>query len=253
MHLEKIDEYFESWRDTLNCLKKYDRMFEVLQAYVYGVFCHYFLDRTTHPFVRAQTEALCSVGIEGLEERDMPYVHGQIETDLDVYLLFKLTGRTLEEYCIPKQVLYSSDAALSSIDTLYVSAAELLQIKVPRTLFTLSVNDMRRVEKVLYSPGGTKRLIAGRVERLARRHSLFQTASHSAESQNVLWHANEKRATWHHPDTHERSNKSFEDLFNDALEIALASRALFDTGAPISEITRGLDYYGTSIVRDTAN
>ncbi|MDR2036202.1 MAG: zinc dependent phospholipase C family protein [Coriobacteriales bacterium] len=247
MHSKKINEYFSVWRDMLNRCETYDHHYEVLKAYVYGAFCHYFLDRETHPFVRAQVEALCNAGVEGLEPRDKTIVHAQIETDLDTYMLTRLTGRTLEEYCIPKQMLYSSDAALSSIDTLYTAAAELYPIKVPRTAYTQSIKDMRLAEKLLYSPGGTKRMLYGHLERLGRQHSLIQAISHSNEAQHAAWHANESKAFWHHPDTKEKSNKTFAELFDDALTTAVACRALFESGAPLSEITKGLDYYGSSI------
>jgi hypothetical protein len=248
MHKENITEFFELWRSMLDRHQSQDPVFRIQRAYVYGVFCHYFLDRTTHPYVFAYIEALCSAGVKGLDPEDDSYVHGQLEADLDMYLLYRLTGRTLEEYRIPKQVLYSSDAALLSIDMLYLAAAEIFGLKIPRNAFSQSVKDMRLAQKVLYSPRGTKRRVFGNLERLVRKHSYLQAMSHSSEAQNAAWYANEDKHKWLHPKTREASNKSFFELFEDAMKEVQAQRELFDSGAPISEITRGYDFFGNHML-----
>jgi len=244
MHHEKIEEYLETWRNRLNSLSSKDHAVDVLQAYVDGVLCHYSLDRAAHPLVLAYVEAICSAGIKGLGPGDASFVHGQIESDLDMYLLYRLTGLTLEEYRIPKQVLYSSDRVLSSIDSLYMAAAELYGARVPHNVFTISVKDMRLTQNLLYSPGGTKRIMLGYAERLVRRHSLLQALSHSPEAHDAVWYANEEKRSWRNPATGEESNQSFSELFEEALNTVFTVTELFHSGAPMTELTHGLDFFG---------
>lgn len=246
MHREGIEEYFEAWRNMLNRSAIKDHTHKVLRAYVHGALCHYRLDRTIHPLVCAHVEALCSAGIKGLDPKDASFVHGQLEADLDVYLLYQLTGCKLEEYCIPKQVLYASDETLSGIDALYGAAAGLYRIKVPRKVFSRSIKDMRKAQKLLYSPGGTKRTVLGHLERLVRRHSLLQAVSHSSKPESMAWFINEDHGAWLHPTTNAMSTQSFDELFDAALKGAPLDRERFDAEVPLIEITQGLDYFGNT-------
>ncbi|MDR1358422.1 MAG: zinc dependent phospholipase C family protein [Coriobacteriales bacterium] len=246
MHHEHIKEYLGIWRDMLDRLQIKDHVHEVLRAYVYGFICHYDLDRAVHPLVYAFEEAICSAGVEGLGPRDHSFVHGQIEADLDVYELYRLTGRTVEEYHIPKQVLYASDAVLSSIDTLYGAAARVFGIAVPRAVLTRSVKDMRMTVRLLYSPSGIKRGLLGRAERLLRPHSLLQAMSHRVDAHTDVWYANESREPWLHPETRDESRQSFNELFDATLDTAVADMRLFREGAPIAEIIQGLDFSGNT-------
>lgn len=244
MHHAHIDEYLELWRKTLDEIQLKDHVYNVLYAYVRGFLCHYVLDKTVHPLVGAYEQALCGAGIKGLDPKDRAFVHSQIEADLDIYLLHKLTGRTLDEYQIPKQILYASDNLLSDVDLLYRASASLYGVKVPRNVFTRSVKDMRATERLLYSPGGTRRSLAGKAERLVRRHSLLQALSHRPEAYVDNWYANESKDQWIHPYTMEERNESFMELFDSALIEAENDMRLFSEGTPLQAITEGLDFSG---------
>lgn len=242
MHHEHIEEYLQTWREMLDCFKTEEYLYEVLQAYVYGFLCHYALDKAVHPLVYFYEEALCGAGIKGLGHEASSFVHGQIESDLDVYLLYKLTGRTLEEYRIPQQVLFANNAVLSHVDLLYGTVAPLFALKVPRKVYTRSLKNMRTVVHLLYSPGGTKRDILGRAERLVRPHSLLQAMSHRPEAVHDTWYANEERQSWLHRDARSESKQSFGELFDTAFEAAESCIELFAAGAPAAEITKGQDF-----------
>ena len=247
MHREHIEKYLSAWQKMLEYSPKKNRRYEIMQAYLYGFLCHYVLDRTTHPLICAYQEAICHAGIIGLDSKDYSFVHAQIEADLDVYLLHRLTGKTLKEYQIPKQVLYSSNAALANIDVFYQVAARINKMRVPHAAFSRSVKDMRTAVSLMYSPGGTKRELIGRVERLARPHSLLQAMSHCPEAYVDTWYANERREPWLHPDTQRQSCQSFIELFEEALDNAACALELLCTGVPKGDITRGLDFFGNKV------
>jgi hypothetical protein len=242
LHNEHISTYLKVWRELLANAEGYPH--EILQAYLNGYLCHYALDRTAHPLIYAFEEAILYAGAAGINLDDGSFIHGQIEADLDVFLLYQLTGRTIDEYYIPKQVLYSSTRALFCIGQLYREAARLLGSKVPQEVFSLSVEDMRTAVRLLYSPGGTKRGLVGHLERLVRPHSLLQAMSHRREAAFDNWYANEEHVAWLHPQTRERRTESFVDLFDAALETAFEDMELFSAGAPVVEITKGLDFSG---------
>lgn len=244
MHSKRINEYLEMWRVMLEGIAIKDQVYEVMRAYVFGFLCHYALDRTAHPLVYAYEQAICNAGVKGLEPRDHTFVHSQIEADLDIFLLHRLTGRTLDEYDIAKQMLYGSDATLLDVDLLYRTAAKLYHITVPRNVFTRSIKDMRTAQRMLYSPGGTRRSLVGKAERLVRRHSFLQAQSHRTDAYLDNWYANENKEPWRHPKTGEESTCSFVELFEQALETAEADIKLYNSGAPVHEITQGLDFSG---------
>lgn len=243
---ENIVAYLEAWRGILDHASALDHEREILEAYISGFLCHFALDRTAHPLVFAYEHAICHAGVEGLKPEDRSCVHGQIETDLDTFMLYQLTGRTIGEYYIPKQVLYSSKAALALVDRLYRAAACVYGMRVPRDCFSLGVRDMRTAVKLLYSPGGTKRKTLGFLERAVRPHSLLQAMSHYPQAASGTWLANEEHATWLHPETRKESNSSFKQLFDEALDTAVYDEARFAEGVPIAKITGGLNFSGNS-------
>lgn len=244
MHTQRLDEYLHMWRVMQSNVLIKDQYYETMRAYLFGYLCHYTLDRAVHPLVYAQEEAICTAGVEGLEPQDHTFVHSQIEADLDIYLLNKLTGLTLSEYCIPKQVLVASNETLADIDPLYNSVAQFFGVPIAPHMYTRSVKDMRLAQKILYSPGGTRRRLVGKVERLVRRHSLLQAASHRPEAHEDTWFANDAHNEWVNPGTQEVSNLSYLELFKGALDEAESNIKLFDENAKMSSITHGLDFHG---------
>jgi hypothetical protein len=242
MHGEQVEQVLETWRNMLSSFRPGER--RILEAYISGFLCHFALDRAAHPLIFAYQNAITAAGVPGLNADSGSFVHGQIEADLDVYLLYKLTGRTIGEYVIPKQVLYSSDEALALIDKLYVAAAKIYKLDVPGNAFSLSVRDMRLVVKISYSPGGTRRNILGRLERLVRPHSLLQAMSHRSEAYIACWYANESHQDWIHPGTGATNNAAYLDLFNQAVDTAVSDIVIFEIGVPISRISQGVDFSG---------
>ena len=243
MHNEHIEDYLALWRQQIQSASGQRQA--LLSAYLNGFLCHFALDSTAHPFVLAFTEAIAHVGIAGLNVEDSSYIHGQLEADLDVYLLYRMTGRTINEYYIPKQLLYSSPAALRLIDTLYTSAdQQLYRLGVPSKVFSLAVRDMRRTVRLSYSPGGTKRRLLGKIERLARQHSLLQAMSHRKDGHLDCWFANEQHQTWLHPQSRRPQSQSYCELFDHAQRLAAGYIKLFWQGADPATITGGRDFLG---------
>ena len=243
MHKEHIETYLDLWRQQIQGLDGQQQA--LLGAYLNGFLCHFALDSTAHPLILAFEEAIAYAGIEGLNVEDSSYIHGQLEADLDVYLLYRTCGRTIDEYFIPKQVLYSSPAALRLIDQLYLSASrDIYDLRLPDNAFSLAVRDMRRTVRISYSPGGSKRRLLGRIERTLRPHSLLQAMSHRKDGHLECWFANEQHQTWLHPQSREQQSLSYLDLFAQAQQTAAEYIELFWNGADPTVITGGRDFLG---------
>ena len=119
---------------------------------------------------------------------------------------------------------------------------------IPGDMFEAAVRDFRVVQRVFYSPTGGKRALVGRLERLVRPHSFFQSMSHRPVELRESAFDNREHRLWKNPFTGELSTAGFWDLFSQARELAEKNIAAFDRADFNLEdargITRDLDFSG---------
>ncbi|MDR0347382.1 MAG: zinc dependent phospholipase C family protein [Coriobacteriales bacterium] len=243
MHRERNGETIEALRRLVACLS--EPTGSLLTAYLFGFLCHFTLDSTVHPFVYAQQHALCDAGVKGLDRRDGSIVHGQIEADLDMMMLFQRRGVSIRSYDYTRSVLKLSDKSLALLDVMYQALAhEVYAADLPHDAFSRGVKDMRLTISVLYSPRGIKRRVFGNLERLFRRHSLAQAMSPRADVGTTCDFDNHACDAWINPFTDAVSHASFAELYAEALEAACANIVALRDGEPVATITRGLDFEG---------
>lgn len=226
-----------------------DTAHPLAKAYLAGFMCHYLLDRAEHPLVYAQQYALCDAGIDDLSEKDGSEVHAIIESDLDEMVLWTRTGKTVAQFDPHKEILKADRQTLAIISYLFSMAVkDAYGEEVRPDLFTKSVFGFRRIQHVFHSPHGVKRSVLGNVERKFRKHSFVQAMSHRAVELEESEFDNHQRAAWINPFTKTVSTASFQDLYNQALEQATASVALFTSGTMGLEeahaFTQGLNFSG---------
>ncbi|MCI9495544.1 MAG: peptidase [Adlercreutzia mucosicola] len=223
------------------------------RAYVLGFLCHYELDRTVHPLVFSQVNALCAAGVEGLAAEDASEVHAVIETELDELALTAKRGETVASFNPATATLKGSAALLSTLSRLYgLAVRDAYGIAVPDGLFSAGVRAERAAWRVLYSPAGWKRQVLGTAERLVRRHSLAAALSHRAAERTDSPYANLDRQPWEHPFTGHVSTESFWDLYERARTAALTAIATVDddgfSRADAERLTCDLNFYGEPVV-----
>jgi hypothetical protein len=244
MHHEGVSETIEAFRRI--ALSRQDFEGSLLLAYLLGFVCHFTLDSVAHPFVYAQQYAVCDAGVKGLDRRDGSTVHGQIESDLDMMLLYRRRGVSIREYNYTRAVLKAKDSTLRLLDAAYQALAhEVYAVDLTASAFSRAVRDMRLTIAVLYSPRGIKRQLIGRVERLFSRHSFAQAMSPRADVGETCDFDNHERNEWVNPFTSECSHESFDELCARAHDAALINIDALMDGKPALDITKGRDFEGS--------
>lgn len=251
MHSEKPSELIKAFKDSLGILGE-DEL-PVGRAYALGFLCHYTLDSTMHPLVFFHEYRLCDAGEPGLSRADGHEVHAVIESELDELVLFAKRGETVATFQPWREILQASDFALDVISKMYSYVALTVYGRiVPPSMFAQSVRSFRRVQRLFYSKTGAKRAAIGRVEQLVRPFSFYQSMSHRPVELTESAYDNRAHEAWENPYTGEASTAGFWDLFDGALEKALANIAAFDRDdfdlEDARELTGELDFSGRPVV-----
>jgi len=242
LHREAYAAFIQSMIDFLGIIRTEE--LGVAQAYVAGYLCHYALDSLAHPYIHWFETRLVESGVPGIEDA-APQIHGQIESDLDSYLLWQWKGIDVYGYRPFADMLEASDRVLRIVDRIYCfAAAGACKVILEPDTFSRAVRSMRRMQRVFYSPRGVKRTLLGKVERIAVHHSLAQAMSHSARIHGVCDWDNRDHGRWVNLYTGERSTASFMDIVDHARMVALDDLQKFTDGRPATEMTRGINLLG---------
>lgn len=250
MHRELVNEQLVAFHNGVAELREEDQ--GIGRAYMMGFLCHFMLDSYAHPLVYAMQNAVCSAGVDGLDERYGSEVHSVIECELDEYLLCHRLGVTVADYPPKDKILIGSDHVLDVISALYVY----MTMTVFRTLpdnkhYRICVESFRLAQNILFSPTGVLRDIVGTVETMVRGKSLLAALTHSNVLRETSMFANDEHRTWTDPDTGEERSESFMDLFQNAETRAMASIELIAetdfTLKTASIITRDVEFNGRRI------
>ena len=199
--------------------------------------------------VYCHEHALCDAGEPGLTRDDGSEVHGVIESELDEMVLFAKRGDTVATFNPSREILHASEAVLGAVSKMY--AYLVLNVYgevVPHNLFRLSVHGFRLVQRLFWSPTGIKRDLIGRIERLARPHSFYQSMSHRPVAAAESVFDNHEHAAWTNPFTGDVRTTGFWDLYDQAQYKAKSLIAAFDqpgfTVERTRELTGELDFSG---------
>lgn len=247
MHNQKPSELLKAFKDSLTILGTAEQ--DVGRAYALGFLCHYTLDSTMHPFVYFHEYRLCDAGEPGLSRGDGSEVHGIIESELDELVLFEKRSTTIATFNPSIEILKASDYTLSIISKMYSYVALTVYGEIiPADMFAAAVRDFRIAQRVFYSPTGGKRAIVGRIERLVRPHSFFQSMSHRAVELRKSVFDNRDHRPWENPFTGAVRSVGFWDLFSEALGKVDSNIQTFDRddfGLEAARmITQDLDFSG---------
>ena len=246
LHNEHVDASIEAMIACAQSAKGIERL--VLDAYISGYLCHFSLDSATHPYVISLTHALCAAGVPGLDERDDRYVHSQIESDIDAYMLWRHLGKTVADLSITRYALQGNNKLLGYVDGLFFPMiSELYDLSLPGNLYTRGIHDMRMAYNIIQSPSGRKRVLIGMLERALpkRRHSFLQALSHRNDVYDDGAIINLEREPWMDIFTGEQRVESFIDLFDAASDAAVVRiNAFLDGQADTHTLTGGKDFSG---------
>lgn len=247
MHNEKPSLLIAAFKGALSILNDTEQA--IGNAYALGFLGHYTLDSIAHPFVYYHQFSLCNAGEPGLSPKDGSEVHGVIERELDELVLFTTKNITIETFNPAHEILKASNTTLAVISKMLVYVAlSVYGQEVPHNLFEKAVKSFRRIQRVFYSPSGSKRCRMGQLERIVRNHSFFEAMSHTPVTRTESIFDNHQHDTWENPFTHKSSSAGFWDLFYQAVEQAQKNMTLFTSDCfgldEAKSITNNLDFSG---------
>ncbi len=213
-----------------------DRFRKKFQAYIFGQFAHYLLDRETHPFI------IYNSGFDenGKITKKYHYYHAAYETEIDMLLAKKYGFKSFLDN--PSEILPSDKQILKVIDTSLIPALKLYfnDKKIPKNYFSNSLSNMKRMIRWENKNGKFKRKFFGKT-----RLTSLSINKDALQFEDAL---NEKKNIWLNPVTGEKSRESFIELQSKAMTILnnlyndiLKNGFNFDVFA---RYINGLDYYG---------
>ncbi len=190
---------------------------EALLAYIEGLYMHYCVDRTFHPYIFYES----GFDSKGLLKGFYKFSHGAFESLLDVKV-----GKKYSTFSLPFKLIRNNDPTmLKEISKMWYLCAN--NPTIHEDTFYLASKDYIHIEHLLSSHTGYKRAC---LFRFIGKYSLAMGMSypHRLYRYKNIDVLNEKKRSWKHPVTGQEHNESIEDLFNQANELYQQFRKVFN-------------------------
>lgn len=214
LHRGHVNEFYQS---AVTSIRKEQDPFtkESELAYVMGHLCHWALDMISHPYIFYRTGD-CQGVSAGL--------HHRFESMMDAMMLKRYRDLDIASYRC-SQICKYDEEMLKAIARIYVPALKHAlheEIKVRQLREALSA--WGDIQDLLYDPEHKKIKVLTAIEKVIRRPWLVSgnvVPNTIDETFDIL---NLKKQAWKHPcDDSVVSNASFIELFEAAIEVALAA------------------------------
>lgn len=209
LHKENIFEFFEAMLTLMDDYQ--DQSKEVIASFILGFMCHYVLDRTCHPYVYYHS------GVESKNNSlsgKSKYHHSRLEALIDYKVRenHNFDYKTLK----PKEVLIVDSKKLELVSSFFANATKKIFKDAPikENTYLISVRNYRKVVNSL------SHLPRNGLYHLHLRNNIvfsLMIPKSLSKEEKVIDFMNEKHHTWYHPETIEKSKKSFMNLYNQAL------------------------------------
>ena len=242
MHNGRMVEAAFAMRDGVSHLPVADE--RVGRAFALGALGHYALDRTAHPFVFAQQEALAAAepSLAGAGSE----LHAVIESDIDSWILWEKRRATVLDRPAADNLMRTEriDRVAGALLSQVAYAAFGVELAAEEYAgcsadYELEYRLIDPAEKPLTRAGGA-------AERLVRPHSFAQSMAHRVVRTCDCPAANLNRHEWRDPQTGRMRHESMADLFDEALGYypALAEALVRGERSRVEELVAGVNYNG---------
>ncbi len=246
MHTEYVKEVLNYMKLYIATLDFPSTEHDILSAYYLGYICHYFLDKTVHPYVYFLVDKIRARFPKETETS----VHVKIESEIDAILFNHLKNMPINQFSV-KNTLSVSTVAKNIIGKMYSDMLrELFDTEVEIFEIMKCFDDLINASRLFYD----KSKVLGKVSRVV--NSIFPIAkdvTNHIKPLNVKFDtANLGCNLWHHPLYPEiKSHKSVLTLFYDAkqevVEVINDLYPLLNSETPILFDT-SLDFHGNKTV-----
>ena len=237
MHDGRVVEAAFAMRDGVSHLPVADE--RVGRAFALGALGHYALDRTAHPFVFAQQEALAAAeaSLAGAGSE----LHAVIESDIDSWILWEKRRATVLDRPTADNLMRTEriDRVAGALLSQVAYAAFGVELAAEEYAGCSADYELEYAEKPLTRA-------VGAAERLVRPHSFAQSMAHRVVRTCDCPAANLARCEWRDPQTGRVRHESMADLFDEALGYypALAEALVRGERSRVEELVAGVNYNG---------
>lgn len=224
--LENMRRYCESSGET-----------DLALSYAYGFIMHYALDSTCHPYVYSMQNK-----ITGKNPFLNPHsVHNSIEFSMDNLLLNKRMGIENPHKFDVAKTFSTNPEITGEIARLYTKILpDIYDIKVSEKQIVTAISDTKYVQRVTLDKTGIKKALLTPFETAVApvTHNFKLTALiRPRDLEKSKKYGNIDNSVWVYPTADIKSNKSFEELFEQAKDFSLEIIRAFNNGSSMKEVT----------------
>ena len=185
---------------------------ELLYSHIEGLFLHYVLDRTCHPYVFSLTG-----NNDGKKEHKVFSVaHIGFETVLDCLIGHRYNTFTFR----PQKMLKIDEVQLKAISKMWAYAiGKTLKLEgFDDDSYYHAVKDYQRVLRITNTPHFFSKILVRFMGKISEPYAMHIPARVPKKYRDIDF-LNEKREPWPHPAWGDESTKSFMDLWQDAKDL----------------------------------
>jgi len=213
MHDNKTAGFFEGSFNYIKDLGKDTHSQQMLKSYLFGYFCHFCLDSTTHPFIHY------FAGIEDRSGKDRKYLnyHKKIESILDAYMFSMIKGMPASRFKASSLIdMDNNDKNILSEYYIY-TIKKVYGIKISPEQSSRALDEIVSILDLLYDPYHLKYFFYRMFELVFGQKGDITYFITPRTIQGELDFLNLQKKRWYHPCDHDKSyNSSFLDLYKKA-------------------------------------
>lgn len=213
MHKEQISNTLNFMKSYLESVEKGSDEAEILISYYMGFICHYYLDKTVHPYVYFLQDSIC----HHHPERTPLSMHTKIESQLDTVLYELLEQRPISKFPL-KEYFAIDNRSKNIIGKMYAELfKQVFDVEISVSEIMKCFDDLVAINRLLYMSTGILPAAAGMVGYVFPKSlDLTNQIKPKAVKEDV---ANFRENCWHHPkNPNLKYRKSVLSLFAQAKE-----------------------------------
>lgn len=213
-HLNKTDTFF------LNLIKKMKennlQNNPTMLAILYGHICHYELDSTTHPYIAYKTGRYYKEKPETIKYKGL---HNEMEMHIDAYLYEEREQKPFKNFKIHKHLITKEKIEPSLIQLLNEVYEETFRIRKGGNKYLKGCKIMYYSYKILIEDKtGIKKFFYCLVDKITPK-KIRAYVNYSTYITNIKKnYLNLEHKTWTNPWNNQKSNKSFLELYEEAIQ-----------------------------------
>lgn len=191
-------------------------------SYLYGSICHYFLDKTLHPFIVYKTGIFDKRNKSTYKYNGL---HQEMEYYIDIYMIYNREKVIPKDYKFYKDMFYIKELNLELTQMIDYVMKKTYDINNASSIYIKSLKDMYTFNKLFnYDKTGIKKKIYKIIDHIQPNNFIKkEELSYNIDYNKKIYYLNLEKNEWNHPcDINEIYNYSFIELYMIALNRCVA-------------------------------